>query len=81
LVMPAKFDAAEMPRLDAFDDEFGQDPFAIQREQRRTRVRFWTFVGVGRWTLSQKYFEHPTAQADNVDSKAYSSRYIGLLEI
>jgi hypothetical protein len=34
-------------RLDAFDDEFGQDPLAIQREQqRKTRVRFWTFVGV-----------------------------------
>jgi hypothetical protein len=45
--MPAKFDAAEMPRLDAFEDEFGQDPLAIQREQQpRTRVRFWTFVGV-----------------------------------
>ncbi len=26
LVMPGRFDAAEMPRLDAFDDEFGQDP-------------------------------------------------------
>jgi hypothetical protein len=45
--MPGRFDAAEMPRLDAFDDEFGLDPLAIQREQqRKTRVRFWTFVGV-----------------------------------
>jgi hypothetical protein len=24
--MPGKFDATEMPRLDAFDEEFGQDP-------------------------------------------------------
>ncbi len=45
--MPGKFDAAEMPRLDAFDEEFGQDPVAIQRGQRRkTRVRFWTFFSV-----------------------------------
>jgi hypothetical protein len=47
LVMPGKFDATEMPRLDAFDEEFGQDPVAIQRGQRRkTRVRFWTFFSV-----------------------------------
>jgi cell division protein FtsB len=47
--MPRKFEAAEMPRLDAFDEEFGQDPVAIQRgQQRKTRVRFWTFaLGVG----------------------------------
>jgi cell division protein FtsB len=45
--MPDKFDAAEMPRLDAFDEEFGQAPVAIQRGQRRkTRVRFWTFFSV-----------------------------------
>src|SRR5436190_2692604 len=45
--MPGRVDAAEMPRLDAFDDEFGRDPLAIQREQqRKIRVRFWTFVGV-----------------------------------
>jgi hypothetical protein len=45
--MPGKFDAAEMPRLDAFDEEFGQDPVAIQRGQRRkTRVQFWTFFSV-----------------------------------
>jgi predicted amidohydrolase len=47
MVMPGKFDAAEMPGLDAFDEEFGQDPVAIQRKQRRkTRVRFWTFFSV-----------------------------------
>jgi hypothetical protein len=28
--MLGKFDTAEMPRLDAFDEEFGQDPLAIQ---------------------------------------------------
>jgi hypothetical protein len=45
--MLGTFDMAEMPRLDAFDDEFGQDPLAVQREQqRKTRVRFWTFVGI-----------------------------------
>jgi hypothetical protein len=30
LVMPGRFDAAEMPRLDAFDEEFGQDPGAAR---------------------------------------------------
>lgn len=30
IVMTGKFDAAAMPRLDAFDEEFGQDPLAIQ---------------------------------------------------
>jgi hypothetical protein len=45
--MPGKFDAAEMPRLNAFDEEFGQDPVAFQRGQRRkTRVRFWTFFSI-----------------------------------
>ena len=45
--MPGRFDAAEMPRLDAFDEEFGQDPVAIQRGQRRNmRQRFWTFFSV-----------------------------------
>jgi hypothetical protein len=45
--MPGRFDAAEMPRLDAFDQEFGQDPVAIQRGQRRkTRVRLWTLFSV-----------------------------------
>jgi hypothetical protein len=38
---------AEMPRLDAFDEEFGQDPVAIQRGRRRRIVRrFWTLVAV-----------------------------------
>jgi hypothetical protein len=47
LVMPGSFDAAEMPRLDAFDEEFGQNSVAIQRGQRRTtRVRFWTVLSV-----------------------------------
>ena len=45
--MPGRFDAAEMARLDAFDEEFGQDPVAIQRGQRRkTRERFWTFFSI-----------------------------------
>jgi hypothetical protein len=38
---------AEMPRLDAFDEEFGQDPAAIQRGRRRRIVRrFLTLVAV-----------------------------------
>jgi hypothetical protein len=45
--MPGRFDAAEMPRLDAFDKEFGQSPVAIQRrQQRKTRVRFWTSFSI-----------------------------------
>jgi cell division protein FtsB len=39
LVMPGKFDAAEMP-IDLFDEEFGQEPVA------RTGARFWTFFSV-----------------------------------
>jgi hypothetical protein len=38
---------AEMPRLDAFDEEFGQDPVAIQRGRRRRIVRrLWAFVAI-----------------------------------
>jgi hypothetical protein len=38
---------AEMPRLDAFDEEFGQDPVAIQRGRRRRIVRrFWALAAV-----------------------------------
>ena len=33
--MPSKPDPAEMPRLDAFDEEFGQDPATILRAERR----------------------------------------------
>jgi hypothetical protein len=45
--MASKPDLAEMPRLDAFDEEFGQDPAAILRGQRRkTRLRLLTLLGV-----------------------------------
>lgn len=38
---------AEMPRLDAFDEEFAQDPEAILRERRRRIIRrLWTFVAI-----------------------------------
>ena len=38
-------DASEMPRLDAFDEEFGREPVAILRSQRRRgRLRFSIFV-------------------------------------
>jgi hypothetical protein len=42
--MPAwsdeEFDAAEMPRPDAFDEEFGREPVA------RTGARFWTVFSI-----------------------------------
>jgi hypothetical protein len=42
--MPAwsdeEFDAAEMPRPDAFDEEFGREPIA------RTGARFWTVFSI-----------------------------------
>jgi hypothetical protein len=38
---------AEMPRLDAFDEEFAQDPEAILRERRRRIVRrLWTIAAI-----------------------------------
>jgi hypothetical protein len=44
LLLPSKLDAAEMPTLRGFDEEFGQDAVATQLgEQRRTR---WTLVAV-----------------------------------
>ena len=45
--MSAQLHAAELPRLDAFDEEFGQDPVAILRAQRRRiRTRIWMLVAV-----------------------------------
>ena len=45
--MLGKFDAAEMPRLDAFDEEFVRDRVAIQcAQERNTRLRFWTFFSI-----------------------------------
>ncbi len=45
--MSGKFDAAEMPRLDAFDEEFVRDRVAIQcAQERNTRLRFWTFFSI-----------------------------------
>jgi hypothetical protein len=44
LLVPSKLDAAEMPTLRGFDEEFGQDAVATQLgEQRRTR---WTLIAV-----------------------------------
>src|SRR5262249_41475834 len=38
---------AEMPRLDAFDEEFAQDPGAILRERRRRIIRrLWTIAAI-----------------------------------
>src|SRR5260370_6564832 len=45
--MPGNLDAAEMPRLDAFDKESGQAPAAILRGQRRkARLPLLTLVGI-----------------------------------
>jgi len=35
----------QMPRLDAFDEEFGREPVAVLRGHRRRRVRFSTVLG------------------------------------
>lgn len=35
----------EMPRLDAFDEEFGREPVAIVRGQRRKKLRFSVLIG------------------------------------
>jgi hypothetical protein len=39
LLMSDSWQAAEMPKLDAFDEEFGQDPVAVAGVRRRTIVR------------------------------------------
>jgi hypothetical protein len=41
--MPGRSSAEEMPRLDAFDQEFGREPVAIVRGQRRKR-RVWSWA-------------------------------------
>src|SRR5262245_20936685 len=47
LVMPGRSGAAEMPRLDAFDQEFGREPVAILRGQRRKiGPKVWVLIGV-----------------------------------
>jgi hypothetical protein len=37
--------AIQMPRLDAFDEEFGREPVAVLRGHRRRRLRFSTVLG------------------------------------
>src|SRR5437762_3122236 len=37
--MSGSLQAAEMPKLDSFDEEFGQDPIAVAGVRRRTIVR------------------------------------------
>jgi hypothetical protein len=47
LVMPGTSSAAEMPRLDAFDQEFGREPVAIARGHRRKiRLKVWVLICV-----------------------------------
>src|SRR5215510_12790261 len=43
--MPSRLDPAEMPRLDAFDEEFEQDPANILRAERRG-LRLLSLVGL-----------------------------------
>src|SRR5262249_28081442 len=43
--MPSRLDPAEMPRLDAFDEEFEQDPANILRAERRG-LRLFFLVGL-----------------------------------
>lgn len=53
--MPGKSSAEEMPRLDAFDQEFGREPVAILRgHRRRIRLRTWVliFVALGAGVIS-----------------------------
>jgi hypothetical protein len=40
--MDARTDAVDLPRLDAFDEEFGREPVAILRaNRRRSKLWFW----------------------------------------
>jgi FtsZ-binding cell division protein ZapB len=57
--MDARTDAGDMPRLDAFDEEFGREPVAILRaNRRRSKLWFWSFfcllvaAGVGAFALA-----------------------------
>jgi hypothetical protein len=46
-VMSGKGAASVMPRLDAFDQEFGCEPEEIAREELpKTKPRIWTFLGL-----------------------------------
>ena len=45
--MPGKSTAADMPRLDVFDQEFGREPVAIARGHRRKiRLKVWVLICV-----------------------------------
>jgi hypothetical protein len=45
--MDARTDAVDLPRLEAFDQEFGREPVAILRaHRRRSRLWFWMFFGL-----------------------------------
>jgi hypothetical protein len=44
--MSDSLQAAEMPKLDAFDEEFGQDPVAVASGRRRTIIRRLVMVAV-----------------------------------
>ncbi|MCC6775408.1 MAG: hypothetical protein IT537_02045 [Hyphomicrobiales bacterium] len=45
--MDAMTQAGDMPRLDAFDEEFGREPVAILRaSRRRSKLWFWSFFAL-----------------------------------
>jgi hypothetical protein len=43
--MRGEASVTQMPRLDAFDEEFGHEPVAVLRGHRRRRPRFTTLLG------------------------------------
>lgn len=60
--MPGKSTAAEMPRLDVFDQEFEHEPVAIARGPRRkSRLKLWAlmFVLLGVGIISALAFAWP----------------------
>ena len=56
--------ATGMPRLDAFDEEFGREPVAILRGQRRRGIRLSAFVGAALGAAIITALAWPWVQAD-----------------
>src|SRR5438067_5540970 len=56
--------ATGMPRLDAFDEEFGREPIAILRGHRRRGTRLSAFVGAALGAAVITALAWPWVQAD-----------------
>jgi hypothetical protein len=56
--------AASMPRLDAFDEEFGREPVAMLRGQRRKGIRLSALVGAALGAAIITALAWPWVQAD-----------------